>query len=782
MNEVNNVSCVEAIPYMLVKNGQVIKINSQFAEMTEYGYSALLNRRIEDVFRILRVGPNIDINIIDDKVDYFLFTKSLDIRFVNIQVRDKEQDKELIFLQRPDYKLDDKLSFTNILFQDNYYGIGIYSVPDNTLLRANEKYISIFNDPYKNKELCIGRTVWEFDTGFEGSSLETIWNDVLKTGKAYNVDEYMYEGFERGITYWRLSLNPVYIDNKIKYMIEMNSEITEKVLHRKKLEEQAKLIKKQKQELEAVLDNMVDGFSIIDKNGRYTRVNKTVRGWLEHEEINQLGGTLTNSTYYDMSGKELTLEELPGARVIKGEKIDKFKLLKVTNGLRTYYSISGNPIYDEDGNFIMGVLNTRDVTFQETQARFNIEQKEKFKAVLNNMPDPCAVYDKDEKLILLNAEAQKLYPTLKEKKTIMGAHELFSYTDLEGNVILPENLPTRRALRGEEVRNEIVVFKNGDKTIINAINSTPVFDEENNLVSVITSHRDITEFIKNQEEIRKQNEKLISVEKEKNEALKKTIEMKDEFLSIISHEFKTPLNVISTATQALNYICGNELSDRAKKYISIIRQNTFRQLRLVNNLLDITRADAGRIKLQKRNLDIVFLTKSIIGSVYTYASQKGVPVLFLHSVEKKIIGIDDEKYERILLNLLSNAIKFTPAGKDILVKLRVVKDVVKIEVKDNGIGIPTDKLGVIFDRFGQVDSSLSRQAEGAGIGLSLVKKFVEALGGSITVKSKEGKGSSFLLTLPAETVREEQEEKEMVNLMDNGLVENTIVEFSDIYL
>lgn len=258
--------------------------------------------------------------------------------------------------------------------------------------------------------------------------------------------------------------------------------------------------------------------------------------------------------------------------------------------------------------------------------------------------------------------------------------------------------------------------------------------------------------------------------------------MKDEFLSLISHEFRTPLNVISSAIQAMNYICSNELSDKAKKYLRMIRQNTFRQLRLVNNLLDITRVNAGRIKINKKNVDIVFLTKSIIESIYTYVALKSIDVTFVPLIEKKIIGIDDEKYERILLNLLSNATKFTPEGKPIIVTLSSINDKICIEVKDKGIGIPEDKANIIFERFGQVDSSLSRQAEGAGIGLSLVKKFVESLGGSISVKSELGKGSAFTILLPSEAIIEDYMDKEPVNLLDNRLVQNTKIEFSDIYL
>ena len=262
--------------------------------------------------------------------------------------------------------------------------------------------------------------------------------------------------------------------------------------------------------------------------------------------------------------------------------------------------------------------------------------------------------------------------------------------------------------------------------------------------------------------------------------------MKDEFLSLISHEFKTPLTVINSAIQAMELICKNELSDKAKGFLNKIRQNSNRQLKLVNNLLDITRINAGHLKINKKDMDIVLLTKSITESITIFAEQKSIKLSFSSTLRKKVIGIDEEKYERILLNLLSNAIKFTPKGKSITVKVsqKIVKGKCKvcIQVKDKGVGIPNDKKELIFERFGQVDSSLTRQAEGTGIGLSLVKMLVELLGGEITLESKEGIGSTFTILLPIEKVKETPIEQMIEEITDNRLIQATAIEFSDIYL
>ncbi|WP_051153534.1 sensor histidine kinase [Ruminiclostridium papyrosolvens] len=163
--------------------------------------------------------------------------------------------------------------------------------------------------------------------------------------------------------------------------------------------------------------------------------------------------------------------------------------------------------------------------------------------------------------------------------------------------------------------------------------------------------------------IKNQQVQLLKIEKVKNQTLETAMKMKDEFLATITHEFKTPLTVINAALQAIESIYGSQISENIKRHLQRIRTNSYRQLRLVNNLLDITRYNAGHVKLNKKNLDIIFLSRAIVKSVDLYAKQKGLELLFTADCNYLELGIDEEKFERILLNLLSNAIKFTPKGK-----------------------------------------------------------------------------------------------------------------------
>lgn len=283
--------------------------------------------------------------------------------------------------------------------------------------------------------------------------------------------------------------------------------------------------------------------------------------------------------------------------------------------------------------------------------------------------------------------------------------------------------------------------------------------------------------------IKEQQELILKSEREQREALENALIMKDEFISLISHELKTPLNVIYSAIQLIESVYFNQTSDRVKELIGNIKQNTFRQLRLANNLLDITRLNSGQFKLKIKNIDIVFLTKVITESVELYANQKNIKMFFKSNVESNIISIDEEKYERIILNILSNAIKFTDNEGTISVILNEDREsnLVQIKVTDTGIGIPKDKQELIFERFGQVDSNLSRQAEGTGIGLSLVKLLVNILEGTIEVESELGVGSTFIIMLPAKKEAVDNEVAARLDV-DTRLVSEIKVEFSDIYL
>lgn len=293
-------------------------------------------------------------------------------------------------------------------------------------------------------------------------------------------------------------------------------------------------------------------------------------------------------------------------------------------------------------------------------------------------------------------------------------------------------------------------------------------------------------------ELRKESFIRKEIEAEKT-AYKEALQLetlKTEFLANMSHELKTPLNIMYSMIQMLEL----ELKDIAKnvqidmditkidRYRNIAKQNVFRLLRLIDNITDISKIGAGYYEAKLINCDIVRLIEDITMSVIEYVKNKDLSITFDTEVEELIMACDPEKMERIILNLLSNAVKYTNKGDSIELNLNIIDDRLIILVKDTGIGIPKEKHAMIFERFAQVDSSFSRKQEGSGIGLALVKCLVELQQGTICVESEEGKGSTFIVSLPITQV----EEKQIVHETDwiekeEQLTYKCRIEFSDIY-
>jgi two-component system, OmpR family, phosphate regulon sensor histidine kinase PhoR len=266
--------------------------------------------------------------------------------------------------------------------------------------------------------------------------------------------------------------------------------------------------------------------------------------------------------------------------------------------------------------------------------------------------------------------------------------------------------------------------------------------------------------------------------------IKEYEELRNVFFANLSHELRTPLNVIFSAQQMMNFIvskqtcydCKNQIS----KYNKIVKQNCYRLIRLIGNLIDITKIDAKYFEIKKKNCDIVKVIENITQSVAEYIKDKNIELCFDTDMEEKVIACDPDKIERIILNLLSNAVKFTPVNGQINVYMRKAQDYIIISVKDTGIGISKEMQQVVFERFIQADKSMTRNREGSGIGLSLVKSLVDLHQGRISIISEPGKGSEFVIELPDEVIP--FEDYIACTYEDNGEnIDRIHIEFSDIY-
>ncbi|EPZ54507.1 sensory box protein [[Clostridium] sordellii ATCC 9714] len=248
---------------------------------------------------------------------------------------------------------------------------------------------------------------------------------------------------------------------------------------------------------------------------------------------------------------------------------------------------------------------------------------------------------------------------------------------------------------------EQVTLKNNEVIHLETI-KTPLLSSNGEVLGLIGIARNINE--------RKKYEEYL--EKARSEAL-----------ANIAHELRTPLNLIFSSVQMLNHrykIVNNKTNQKDSRYLNIIKQNGYRLLKLVDNLIDSTKLNYENVEFNPQNYDLVNFIESICESVSDFANQKGMNVIFDTDIEEKIVGFDLDKMERIILNLLSNALKFNRQGKDIEVTIKDLNENIQISVKDEGIGIPDCEIYKVFDRFKQIKNKKVNSKVGSGIGLSLV--------------------------------------------------------------
>ncbi|WP_253198021.1 sensor histidine kinase [Clostridium gasigenes] len=262
------------------------------------------------------------------------------------------------------------------------------------------------------------------------------------------------------------------------------------------------------------------------------------------------------------------------------------------------------------------------------------------------------------------------------------------------------------------------------------------------------------------------------------ETLKEKNLSQEEFLLNITHDLRAHLSIILSVMQCID--CGNAkvADEKAREYLKMIKRNSLKMLKLINNLIDTTKFQNNYYELNKTNIDIVSMIEGTINCIDKYAIQKNIHLIFDTNKEDCIMAVDPQVIDRIIMNLISNAIKFSCKDKNIYINLLINSEEVKISVKDEGPGISEDDKEKIFNRFYQVTKRKDSEQAGSGIGLDLVNYLTKAHGGSVILNSECGVGSEFIVTLPITKTNE----KEIISQSQSSKIEMLEIEFSDIYL
>lgn len=358
-----------------------------------------------------------------------------------------------------------------------------------------------------------------------------------------------------------------------------------------------------------------------------------------------------------------------------------------------------------------------------TKVKNKLQKSEnRLRYIIENQKDVIFELDEYGKFVFVSDSSRAVLGYNSEELLEKSMKDVFNIDIDEGIVKNKDNYIDRE-----------VIFEKQDKIKINLnITWKNINENSNKFKGAIGSIRDITE------------NKLL-------DEYIKTDKIKRENFTNLSHDLRTPLNVINSTLQVIDIYKNENVKDQGEKldnYINVIKKNVYRLIKLVNNIIDISKLDSGFCELNCTYANMVEAVEDTCMLAVDYAKSKNITLQFDTTEEEMYSDFDEDKIERIVLNLLSNALRFTPRGGFIMVNMTRENECINISIKDTGIGIEKEKIDLIFGKFTQLNKTNLRGTTGSGLGLSIVKSLVELHGGSIEVHSEINKGSNFIIKIP----------------------------------
>lgn len=416
----------------------------------------------------------------------------------------------------------------------------------------------------------------------------------------------------------------------------------------------------------------------------------------------------------------------------------EYKSSLAVNGKDIYYNFSIQRINNSMGEPEGVIVIADDVTEQVTGRIAREEITKRLEAIVENMSEGLFLSDHNGKMIIWNPAAQKMHGIDIEKSSekIEETLGLFQLYNLEGDVLDTEHWPINQVLKGNSITGMEVIVEllANNHRWIGSFSGSPIFNDQGDLKFAVITVRDVT--------------LRINFEKD----LKKAINSRDEFLSIISHELKTPLTSLKLQNQsALRKIKKGKFSDLTAEKLSIVFEKNESQInrvsRLVDDMLDLTRIQSGKFSYNFEKCDL----GEIVNDVYDRFKEQfdNSNTLLVNQCFGEFVGnFDRDRIEQLIVNLLTNALKYGE-GKEVVIRLKMIKKVACLEVIDHGMGIKPENFELIFKKYERIVSA--NEVSGLGIGLFISKEIVEAHGGKIWLESEVGKGATFIAELPLDS-------------------------------
>jgi len=482
--------------------------------------------------------------------------------------------------------------------------------------------------------------------------------------------------------------------------------------------------------------------AVLDRNFRLTRCNRLMQQWIQ-EACGLQELTFPGPPALDIMPREFRPDWKHILRrvLVEGRSFEQSRVHQRVEGTDYFHRIRLHPLTDEAGNIRESLLLYEDVTEYVRLERRLAETTDYLNLLIESLSDGFYAMDSEGRFTFCNKAFLDMLGLDSPEELYQRSPQDVVIREERGKV---ERMLERRRM-GETVFFETFLQQRNGSALPAQISSAPLF-RSGKFAGIVGIAHDLSERKRLEELVERSHQDL----ERAYEELSVLDKMKSDFIAIASHELRTPLSIIKGYADAFQFDELGELSDFQKEKIRIMNARADQMTKIINDLLDVTRLEEGRLVGEKWPAPVEELIINAVSEYMSEASQAGQSLHYLVEKDLPPVSVDVWRVHQVMENLIGNALKFTPEGGEITVSARSADDpgMVEIEVRDTGPGIPRREQGKLFTMFYQVETDSTRSAGGLGLGLVISKGIVEGHGGRIWVESEEGKGSSFKFTLP----------------------------------
>ena len=526
------------------------------------------------------------------------------------------------------------------------------------------------------------------------------------------------------------------------------------------------------QRLQAIVEASPIALIALDGNGCVRMWNRSAEqmfGWTEAEVVGHPNPTIPADLAQEF--RSLVVSRMQGTSQASFETKRARK-----DGALIDVSLWSAPLRDADGNVTGMMTELVDITERkrveaekaqllqsERAARAEATVEKRYRKLLEAAPDAILEVNRGGEIVLVNVQAEKLFGYTRSELLGKPVESLIPERFRGPHPAHRDSYSLHPVMRPMGTGLELYAKRADGSEFAVDVTLSPY--EADGLERVICVVRDVTERKRAEEQIRTLNQhleqrtaELVATNKElelRNREVEKVNRLKDEFLAGMSHELRTPLNSIIGFSDLLAERGQEQFTPKQKRFIGHIQQGARHLLELINDILDLSKIEAGRLELKHEEFNASAAAGEVLVTVRPIATAKNLQLISTLP-DELLLNADRLRFKQVLYNLLSNAIKFTPAGGRVSIEGSADTGMARFSVTDTGIGIPAEEHEAIFDSFHQVGTTTKGVREGTGLGLAITKRLLNQHGGDIRVESEPGKGSCFYFTVPVKPASEER--------------------------